>query len=331
LSSKQKRWAAAAAILVVLAAAGAAVLFVIRARGTPAAIVETKPAEPPTEIVLPARLAAKNVVEIPAPIEGRVEQFHVDVGEEVSEGELIAVIRSQRLQTDMEAAQIDLERVQTRVSNLESEISAARLESSRATADATRVRADLDRASRTYQREKMLLAEGATPRLKFEKAQRDFAALEQESKTLDQVARQAEERVAALNLELDTARKILQDKTDDFEASKGRIAAGEVLSPATGIVVSRRGTAGDDVHPSMTDLFRIATDVSVMEALADADPGQLALIREGQAAFVAIAETQDVLPGTVIGVRDGKVIIEFANPNPTIRPGVPVQVRIKLT
>jgi multidrug efflux pump subunit AcrA (membrane-fusion protein) len=331
LSSWQKRWAAVAAVLIVIAAAGAAAFFAMRAREKPAATAEAKPVEPPSEIVLSARLTAKNIVEVRVPIQGKVEQFYVDVGEDVSEGELIAVIRSQRLQTDLEAAQIDLERLQTRVSNLESEIAAARLESSRATADATRVRADLDRASRNYQREKMLLAEGATPRLKAEKAQHDFAALEAESKTLDQVARQAEERVSSLNLELDNARKILQDKTDDFEASKARIAAGEVLSPATGIVVSRRGAAGDDVHPSMTDLFRIATDLSFMEALADADPAQLALIREGQAAVVVIAETQDVQAGTVMGVRDGKVVIEFANPNPSIRPGIPVQVRIKLT
>ena len=36
-----------------------------------------------------------------------------------------------------------------------------------------RVRAELDRASRNYQRQKMLLAEGATPRLTFEKAERE--------------------------------------------------------------------------------------------------------------------------------------------------------------
>jgi multidrug resistance efflux pump len=277
-------------------------------------------------------LQARSVIEVGVPVEGKIEAFHADAGDEVYEGQLLAQVRSQRLQTAEEAAMLDLERAQTRVNNLESTIAATRLEASRASADAMRVRADLDRASRLYQRQKMLLAEGATPRLVFEKAEREFQALQAASGNLDQVATQSEERVTSLTRELDGARKVLQDKAEELEGAKAELAAGDITSPVSGIVAGRRGQAGEDVNPTVKDLFRIATDLTVMEAVADAGSSDFARVKEGQEAFVALAESPDeLLPGVVTKVADGRVTIEFRNPNPAIRPGLTAQVRIKLT
>ena len=319
---------------VVLAAIVAGALFFFRQTQEKDAAEKQKPqALPPvTEAILPATLQAQTVVEVAVPIKGKIEAFHAEVGDEVYEGQLLAEIRSQRLHTAEEEAAIDLERAQTRVNNLESTIAASRLEASRASADALRVRADLDRASRLYQREKVLIAEGATPRLKFEKAEREFQALQKESENLDQLATQAEERVSALNRELDAARKTLQDKADELEGAKAEIAAGDIIAPAGGIVAGRRGQAGEDVDPTLKDLFRIATDLTVMEAVADAGPADFARVKEGQEAYVSLAESPDeLLPGIVKKAVEGKVTIEFKNPNPAIRPGLTAQVRIKLT
>lgn len=319
--------------LVLAAIVAGALLFFRQTQEKNAAEKQQQQAPPPvTETILPATLQAQTVVEVAVPIEGKIEAFHAEVGDEVYEGQLIAQIRSQRLHTAEEEAAIDLERAQTRVNNLESTIVASRLEASRASADALRVRADLDRASRLYQREKVLIAEGATPRLKFEKAEREFQALQKESENLDQLATQAEERVSALNRELDAARKTLQDKADELEGAKAEIAAGDIIAPAGGIVAGRRGQAGEDVDPTLKDLFRIATDLTVMEAVADAGPADFARVKEGQEAYVSLAESPDeLLPGIVKKAVEGKVTIEFKNPNPAIRPGLTAQVRIKLT
>ena len=80
-----------------------------------------------------------------------------------------------------------------------------------------------------------------------------------------------------------------------------------MLSPATGIVVGRRGQAGDDVHPSMTDLFQIASDLSIMHAVADASPAQLDQIKPGQPATVILAEMGgEILQGTVAKLKVAK-------------------------
>jgi len=271
------------------------------------------------------------VVNVGVPLTGKIQAFHAELGDEVYEGQLLAQIKSGGLEDAQETGTADLERAKSRVNEIESAIAAGRLEASRAGADATRARAEFDRAQRYYQRQKMLLDEGATPRLTFEKAQREFQALETESKNLDQLAKQSEERVDSLQRDLDAAQKLFRDKEDHLEGVKASLAAGEISSPVSGIIVARRGELGDQVNPTVTDLFQIATDLSVMEAVAEPAPNDLARIKPGQEAYVALAESpNELLPGVVKKVDEGKVTIEFKNPSPAIKPGLTAQVRIKL-
>jgi membrane fusion protein (multidrug efflux system) len=285
------------------------------------------------EIVLPATLEANTVatIAVPVPIEGKIENFHVEIGAEVYEGQLLANIRSHSIEAEREEAEIDLEKYETRVKNLESSMAAARLEASRAIADASRIRNDFEKAEKNYQRFKILLERGATPKNTFLKAEKDYLALQAEAKNIDAVAANAEERVTTLQRELDNARKLLEAKSSDLEEAKQKIGSGDVTSPVNGVVVARRGQAGENVHPSMADLFRIATDLSTMRAIVEVLPGAAARIHPGQPATVSIAEMGDTVQGQVLTVEGGKVTIEFANPNPLVKPGLTAQVRIKLT
>src|SRR5688572_7754430 len=79
-----------------------------------------------TEIVAPARLQAARVVAVGVPIQGRIQSFHVEMGDEVYEGQLLAQVRSATLEGAQEAAALELERAQTRINNIESTIAASR-------------------------------------------------------------------------------------------------------------------------------------------------------------------------------------------------------------
>jgi HlyD family secretion protein len=328
----KQRWIIA--VLVMLAVLAGVGLFAFRKWRQPVQPKVTAKQSSPVieEISLPATLKAAATVAVPVPIEGKIESFQVEVGAEVYEGQLLAQVRSESLEGVRERAEADYAKAEERLHTLETSLSAARLEASRASADASRVRNDLDRASRNFQRQKMLLAEGATPRLTFEKAQKEFQSLEVESKNLDAVAAVAEDRIGSTQRDLDAARKLLETKSEDLDVAKERIGSGDVLSPVTGIVVGRRGQAGDDVHPSMTDLFQIASDLSVMHAVADASPAQISRVKPGQPATVLIAEMGgEILQGAIAKVEDGKIIVEFPSPNPLIKPGLTAHIRIKLT
>ena len=327
---KARWWIASlvAIIGIVLAAT-----YVLLARKTAPQTAETV-TEPvvETELSLQAVLQPAITIPVGVSVQGRIEAFHVEVGDEVYEGQLIAQIRSEAMETAKLEAETDLERAETRVQNLEASLSAARLEASRASADASRAKDEFERASKLFQREKMLLAEGATPRRTFEKAQKEYLALEGESTKLVAVAAAAEERISTTQSELDAARKLLEGKVADLEGANQRLGSGDILSPASGIVVSRRGQPGDEAHPSMTDLFLIASDLSLMHAVADVPPNQVGQLKKDQQVTVSIVEMGgELLQGSVLKVEDGKVTVEFANPNAMIKPGLTAQIRIKLT
>ena len=163
----------------------------------------------------------------------------------------------------------------------------------------------------------MLLEKGATPRLTFEKAQKEYKALEAESKNLDAVAEAADERISSVSRDWTQLARLLENKSDRCGSGrKERVGSGDVLSPVNGIVVARRGQAGDQVHPSMTDLFQIASDLSVMHAVAEASPSS-SRGQAGPACDVLMAEMGgEILQGAVAKVEGGKVIVEFASPNP---------------
>lgn len=326
------KWPVAAAFVVI---AGAMLAGFIQFRkwsaGQPAKAASAEAAKPALrEVSLQGRIMARDLVKVPVPVDGRLTAVHVEPGSDVYEGQLLAEIQNEGLASAQQAAVVELERAQERVYGLESSIAAARLEASRASADAGRARSEFDRASRNYARQSMLLSEGATPRQVADRAEKEFLALRDESKNLTEVASGAEARAAALQSDLDTARKLLEAKGLDAEAAKERVEAGQVLSPATGVVAARRAAVGDEVHPAMDDLFQIATNLSNLNVVLEPGLSEMAKIHPGQAALITVADLQNgALEGAVKSVEGGKVTVEFASPDPVVRPGLTAFVRIR--
>jgi multidrug resistance efflux pump len=272
-----------------------------------------------------AQIQAQHTVNVPAPISGTLEQFHVDVGQDVFEGQLLAQIRSQSLNVSQEEADLAVERAQDKVNKLEAAIIAARLEASRARADASRANSEYTRTQRIHQRQRMLLTEGATPKVAAQKAEKDFLAAELEWNSLDAVAKGVEERVDALLKEHDNAKKALAHMQEAQETVKVQVAAGEVHSPVNGVVIARRGEQGGNVDQSLQDMFRIAIDLAQLEAVADVDTRSLN-IQPGQPAVVHIPENSEAIPGTVKTVEPNRVVVEFTAGNAAVKPGLSAQV-----
>ncbi|MCS6951700.1 MAG: efflux RND transporter periplasmic adaptor subunit [Bryobacterales bacterium] len=304
----------------------------LRRSRTPAPRPPVSAAQPePAELTASGAIRAQQVVPVPIPVEGVIQNFFADVGEEVYEGELLAQIQSTALEAAREALQNELDRARSQAETLQSRLIAARLEAARARGDANRARAELERAEKVFLRQQLLFREGATPRLAYEKAEREFETAKATFAGLDEIARSAEEQVAALQKNLDEARKLVTQKTAELEEMTSQMAQGEVRAPAAGIVVARRGQTGETVRPDMGELFQIAVNLSQLEVALDLPPPDLERIRPGQEAAVIVAEMAgEALSGTVREVRDGQAIVEFVSPSPAVKPGLTVQVRIRL-
>jgi multidrug resistance efflux pump len=208
---------------------------------------------------------------------------------------------------------------------------AARLEAARSRADASRAREEYDRSQRVYSRQQMLNREGATPRLHYEKAEKDYLHAQTEFNSLDQLAKQAEERVSGLIESLEGVRKQIQEKNDELEVATAELQAADVHAPINGVIVARQGAEGIEVTRSTRDLFQIASDLSRLEVVVEPDPKQRGLIREGQEALVQVAELSDQsFPAKVNAVEESRVLVVFANPLTAIKPGIAAQVRIRV-
>jgi HlyD family secretion protein len=285
----------------------------------------------PDELSFTGKIQAENTLSLPAPIEGSIEEFLVDAGEEVYEGQLLARLKNTILESARDSAAGELERAQTRVQRTEAGVVQARLEASRARAEASRARGESDRLEKLYLRQQLLHKEGATPRLTFEKAQKEYETAHAESANLEELATQTDERVTTLNKDLDTARRLLEEKTLELDLAKADLAATEVHSPVDGLVIARRGEVGQEISREMKDMFQIATDLSLLIVTFDAGPQLAVFLRPGQPAAVQVVEAgSETMPGEVKDVNDTNVVVEFRSPNPAVKPGLNAQVRIKI-
>lgn len=326
---KWKRLLAALCALAVVAAA--AIFFYLRyCCSAPAAAPATAIVPQPAEISLAGTIQARNLVALPATSRGRIEQFFVEIGDQVYEGQVLAHIKNNTLENTHEQAKEELDRFEQRFQQAESALIEGRLEVSRAAADATRARGELARLEKIYQRQQTMYRGGAASRNAFEKAQAEYNTAKTESENLDALAREVEARIAAQTKDLETARRILDDKKRELEEAQADLESADVKSPVTGQVVARRGEPGSEVSQETTNLFEIATDLSVLDAVVEPDPKQAGWIQPGMPALVQFIELgSEAFEGVVREIKDNKVYVEFASPNPAIQPGDTVQVRIR--
>jgi multidrug resistance efflux pump len=320
-----------AALLIVAGGAIALSRWRIAHRPRPVPIAVAPP--PITQITLTGRVEARTVVSVPAPIDGVLDKYFVEVNQEVFAGQLLARIGNSKLDEAEQHSVADLDKAESRVTTLSAEQLKARLEASRAAADQSRAHNDVARLQKDYDRQQGLWAVGATPRLTWEKAQKNYNDAKADVEKEDAAAQAAAAHEAALDRDLESAKQAVEQATAAVERSKSTAAAAEMHSPVDGIVLERQELQGLAVDPSMKELVKIATELTSLQVaapLGTADASVLARIHAGQAAMVQVPElSPDAIGGTVREVRGGAVIVDFTVPAAPPKLGEAAQVIIK--
>jgi HlyD family secretion protein len=322
-----------AGVLILVAVAAGAVAWFKRVTPQKSTLAANPAAREPAvpDLNLPGKIQAQHVVPVGAAVAGTIDSFLVDVGQDVYEGQLLARIGSQDLESARQEAVRTAQNAQEKVNSVEGRIIAARLEVSRSRADANRSRDQFERAEKAYLRQQMLNREGATPRLVYEKSEREFETARTEFSSLDELARQAESRVSDLIRELEAARRTLDERNAETETATTQSSGAEVRSPVSGILVARKGEPGKMIGPEEAkDLLEIAVDLAQLNVVVQPDPPALKRIHPGQDALIFIADLPGGTPAVVKEVRGSDVVLEFISPSPVIRPGMTAEVRLRL-
>jgi len=294
-------------------------------RTTGAAVIST------TDVTLSGTIRPQHITAVTSTINGNVEAFMANVGDEVYQGQVLARIGAAGLESEREAAAHAVEYAQEQVSKAEAAVNSARLEASRASADAQRAQMALERAEKSYSRQKTLHAAGATPRLTYEKAEQDYESQQQEAEVMEKAVRASGDSVQSALDQVAAAKKVLADKSRELEEAQGAFEAAEVRAPVDGLVVERKAEVGKPVQESGGELFQIATDTYALELSVEPQPPDLKRLQPGQPALVNVPDLQTGgIPGAIKEIKDTQVIVEFTSTIPAIKPGMRADVRLKL-
>jgi multidrug resistance efflux pump len=316
----------------VLAVAAIGAVLVLRRKPAPA------PAQPKAEVVTPAavgntiqgKIRPQHVIGVSATVPGFIEALLVDPGQDVYEGQVLARIGAQGLESNREGAAAALEHAQEQVSRSEAVLAGARLELSRAEADASRSRMNLERLEKVYTRQQSLYGQGATPRLTYEKAGADYEAAKKDFDIMDTAARTGREHVQNAQKDVENARKFAADKRTQLDDAMDNLAASEVRSPVDGYVVAREGEIGKSAEGLGDRLFTIATDLFALEVVLEPKEEMMKKIIPGMPVTVSVLDADNgAFEGKVkeINEKDHQVIVEFGSANPSIKPGMVADVR----
>ncbi len=325
------RWLIGIVAIGVLAAAVVQGVHYYRSRQAPPPPPPEKQAVPPDSLTLSGKVRARHVVPVAAMLDGTLEDLQVIDGQEVAEGQLLARIRNTGLELEEEEKKQEVERLQERINSLESQLIAGRLEASRAEADSTRAQAQFSLVEKNYQRQKMLLAEGAVARLAFEKTEKEYQTLKTELDAVTEIFRQAQAKVEIGTKNLEEVRKQLAARTEELEDAKAQMLAAEIHAPVDGVLIGHRAEPGGRVTHDMKNLFEIAVSLSALEFVADRLPEHSGLLKPGQTAAIVIPEAGgDALPGVIRNIDERQIILDFDSPNPAVKPGLTAQARVQL-
>ena len=215
-----------------------------RAAETAAAIAVAQ-----NEVTLQGKIRPQHITSVSPSASGFIEAFLVEPGQDVYEGQVLARIGAQGLESAREVAQEALERAQEQVTKAEAAVTAARMELSRAEADVQRSRMALDRAERASTRQQTLFREGATPRLVYEKTLKEYEAALKDYDLIDATVRTGREHIQSGTDEVNGAKKIVADKMRLLEEAQDNLAAAQVHSPGGWLRGDAEGRSGRQRRP----------------------------------------------------------------------------------
>jgi multidrug resistance efflux pump len=273
----------------------------------------------------------QHTVSFGADVDGNIELFLVEVGEEVFEGQPLARIGAGNLDIDRQNASHAVEAAQDAVSKAEALVTTAQAEVSRADADAVRSRQDMEAAQRVSDRQSMLFREGATPRKTYEKAVAEFEAAAKEFQVIDNARRAARDALRMAEQKVDAAKKTVLERTEALEAAEQAFQNSEVHSKVEGLLVARKGEVGQPASEAGQDMFTIATDIYALEVAVQPKEEILKNVYPGKQVTVLILDIEGMgIPGEVLRITEEKqVVVQFASSTPAIRPGMRAEVRLQ--
>ncbi len=282
---------------------------------------------------------AVSTVQVGSQVSGTVQWLGADFNTEVKRGQVIA-----RLDPTVFQAQVDNARAS--VSNAESALQGAQTDilSQQANLSAAKANQEVARV----QRDDSIALVKRYQEIRTVIAGRDIEAAQATANANRAKYEQAGAQVAQVQAAISSAKARLEQSKAQLAQTRAQLqqAAANldhsiITSPIDGVVISRNIDVGQTVAASLQapTLFTIANDLTKMQVLASIDEADVGQIKQGIKANFAV----DAFPGetftgeitqlrlnaqTVQNVVTYSAVIEVANPDQKLRPGMTTNITI---
>lgn len=251
-------------------------------------------------------------VAIRSQIEGQLLSLGVDVGDRVSQGQLLAQIDEGVLESavNQEIAQL---------AALQSEVARARGEVNNSRTAVETAKVQLQQAQIDAERSQLLYEQGAISRREVELDQTEL-------RTAQQALASAQSQVKVSQSGVEAAQKRVNAQESIIEQAQKRLSYTRLRSPVTGSVLRRTTEPGNLVQPG-DEIVRLG-DFSRVKVLVRVSELQLSQITTGQSVEVRLdAFPDDTFIGRVDNISPAadatsrQIPVEITLPNPNQRIG----------
>jgi HlyD family secretion protein len=252
------------------------------------------------EVLATGNVAAVTTVQVGAEISGRIASVEVDYNSPVKAGQVMA--------------RFDRSILQAQLTQAEGGLAAAKSQLDQVQTDYEKSSSDLARAERLH-------------------ASKIISEADYEAAVTN--ARRSEQRVAAARAQVDT-------QQGAASLARTNLDHATIVAPIDGIVITRNVDPGQTVASVLQTpvLFTVAEDLRKMRVIAAVDEADVGTVTVGQrATFTVDAYPNRKFEGLVTEVRNSPVVVqdvvtygtvvEVANPDLALKPGMTASVRIR--
>ena len=300
-------------------------------------------------------LSATLSVNVGSRVSGQVQQMLADYNTPVKKGQLLAVIDPATFQVELETREASLRSAKTQILSADVaerranvDVSNAQLSIVNQKSSVQRSQSQVGEAKRQLDIQKNLADQGIASKDSVQKLQSSY-----DQSVLSLEGAEAQLQTSQANLESSKAqREVALSQKVSAEAQVKQAEAAvqtaqlnleytRILAPVDGIVIERKISAGDTVQSSMTtpQFFVIAQDLTSMHLDVNIDESDIARLKDDmEATFTVDAYPGQPFRGNIIQIRRAAVkesgvvtytvVIDIANPDLRLFPGMTAQTRI---
>ncbi len=311
-------------------------------KGTSVEVVQPSQRDIVRELRLPGSLIADEQVDLYAKISGYVSEIHVDIGDRVAKGDVLAVISVPEMAGELQQAQAALHAKQARVRALEAKVVQAQRMIETARAQVKRYVAEHELGQINLKRKQELHEGNAIPEQALDEARSAYAITEAQL----QIAKAGVAGAGAEKMAVDADVQVARAEVLVAQADLGRLQTimqyATITAPFDGVIAVRNIDHGTFVRSAeegtTTPLLRIAkTDrIRLVVEIPEVDARYVGIGTEVQIDIKALGG--DPRPGAVSrtagtlkpNTRTMRAEIDLDNKDGRLAPGMFAHVLVKL-